>query len=698
MRSPPPTDFGTDGPGSVSYALVLNGTNVASGLFALDPADTSAGDGDGIGQGVQIVLNQSGNVITGSVGATTYFTIQINPATGVVTFTDNTANNLWHANTGNPDDPQTLTLANANLLTLVQTVTDADGDSDTAAINLGSGVFTIEDDGPDVVIAPDHAVVMNGAGAPVDFELDQDANLLDNYGTDSPGTVKFTAQTGDVSPLTSGGQPITFVVSPDGLTLTGVAGAADTPVFIVTLHPANGTYTVDMEGTVDLTTRVDFSSSAFNFIGGNGDWTAFTSVAGATDLLLTPQINGLPDGTINSTANAGGVGGGGGGQNVGSNETFRIDFVTNLSTLPSTGPGDYDQLGNRNHVFDNHYQTQGASAVFSSTLGSTILFAAFNDSDAGGNDVVDDGVGVPITGIAIAFNNDNLFIDLTVPGLPGYTVGGHLFTITGHPGGTVSVGGVVTGTEVAVFGNTTYNAVEYTYEAGLSGSLPFNIGDFGASVPTTDPIPLNIPIELVDSDGDSLASMLGVTLTAAGQGIQNHSADLVGDPHAYSSTLADPHIIGSDFADTLTGDAAINVLFGNAGNDVISGGAGNDVLIGGTGNDTLTGGTGLDRMIFEQVGAANQDTINSYAGTGADRDILDLSGLLDANFGGGSVVSNFVRLEGAGANLNVQVDTDGAANGVDFATVATLTSYEIRSGTSLPRFEGAERQLTDLIL
>ena len=87
------------------------------------------------------MLNQSGNVITGSIGAITYFTIQINPATGVVTFTDNTANNLWPANTGNPDDPQTLTLANANLLQLVQTVTDADGDSDAAAINLGAGVF-----------------------------------------------------------------------------------------------------------------------------------------------------------------------------------------------------------------------------------------------------------------------------------------------------------------------------------------------------------------------------------------------------------------------------------------------------------------------------------------------------------------------------------------------------------------------------
>ena len=52
-----------------------------------------------------------------------------------------------------PDDPQTLTLADADLLQLVQTVTDADGDSDTAAINLGSGVFTIQDDGPDAVVA-----------------------------------------------------------------------------------------------------------------------------------------------------------------------------------------------------------------------------------------------------------------------------------------------------------------------------------------------------------------------------------------------------------------------------------------------------------------------------------------------------------------------------------------------------------------
>ena len=80
-------NFGTDGAGSATYSLVLTGSNVASGLFALDAADTTAGDGDGIGQGAAIVLNQAGNDITGQVGAITYFTITINPATGVVTFT-----------------------------------------------------------------------------------------------------------------------------------------------------------------------------------------------------------------------------------------------------------------------------------------------------------------------------------------------------------------------------------------------------------------------------------------------------------------------------------------------------------------------------------------------------------------------------------------------------------------------------------
>ena len=64
------------------FALLLSGSNVSSGLFALETSDTSTTDGDLYGQGAPIGLNLSGNTITGSAGATDYFTITINPATG----------------------------------------------------------------------------------------------------------------------------------------------------------------------------------------------------------------------------------------------------------------------------------------------------------------------------------------------------------------------------------------------------------------------------------------------------------------------------------------------------------------------------------------------------------------------------------------------------------------------------------------
>ena len=66
-------DFGPDGPGGTTFSLALNGTNVASGMFALGPTG---------GKGGEIVLNQTGNTITGSVEGTTYFTIVIDPVDG----------------------------------------------------------------------------------------------------------------------------------------------------------------------------------------------------------------------------------------------------------------------------------------------------------------------------------------------------------------------------------------------------------------------------------------------------------------------------------------------------------------------------------------------------------------------------------------------------------------------------------------
>ena len=163
---------------------------------------------------------------------------------------------------------------------------------------------------------------------------------------------------------------------------------------MIVLNPATATYTVDMIGPVDVTTDVDFSSGGYDFAGGNTAWNGFiptTEALGGVfldnnspDLLLTPERAGLPFGTINTTADAGGVGGAGGssGNNVGSLETFRIDFVTDLSGDP--GGITYADAANRDHVFDGHYTVNGSTAIFASTTGSIVNFAAFIDNDAGG--------------------------------------------------------------------------------------------------------------------------------------------------------------------------------------------------------------------------------------------------------------------------------------------------------------------------
>ena len=161
---------------------------------------------------------------------------------------------------------------------------------------------------------------------------------------------------------------------------------------MITLDPATATYSVDMNDVVDSTTRVDFNAGAFNFVGGNNEWAEFIPAGetvgapidnNSSDLLLTPQINHQFASSINSN------------QMTGASaleamwvrpgrETFRIDFVTDLRGNPaSTGPGDYGVLIKRDHVFDGHYTTNGASATFTATSGATVNIRAFDDPDGG---------------------------------------------------------------------------------------------------------------------------------------------------------------------------------------------------------------------------------------------------------------------------------------------------------------------------
>jgi serralysin len=80
----------------------------------------------------------------------------------------------------------------------------------------------------------------------------------------------------------------------------------------------------------------------------------------------------------------------------------------------------------------------------------------------------------------------------------------------------------------------------------------------------------------------------------------------------FDTLVSIENIIGTNFADTLTGNAGNNTLSGRGGNDTLNGLGGHDTLDGGDGNDTLNGGSGNDTL----NGGAGRDTLNG--GTGND--------------------------------------------------------------------------------
>jgi Ca2+-binding RTX toxin-like protein len=74
-------------------------------------------------------------------------------------------------------------------------------------------------------------------------------------------------------------------------------------------------------------------------------------------------------------------------------------------------------------------------------------------------------------------------------------------------------------------------------------------------------------------------------------------------------------VIGSGYADRLTGSVQDNVLRGAAGADVLRGGAGNDLLDGAAGDDRLYGEAGADTL----SGGGGNDVLSG----GAGRDVID---------------------------------------------------------------------------
>lgn len=191
-------DYGTDGAGSVSYAFQLSENGIFSGFYAVDSQATNP-----VGQGEQILLKQgqdTGNIIGYTQSDNLeFFTISLDSNSGVVTFTQvgtaHNANTIWHKNTNDSDDPETLTLGENDYLEIVQTITDADNDTSSIALNLGYGVFTIEDDGPKLSIKINKGKLQD-LEVTLDESLDITFQAKDRYSDDD--TAPWSGNTDDV--------------------------------------------------------------------------------------------------------------------------------------------------------------------------------------------------------------------------------------------------------------------------------------------------------------------------------------------------------------------------------------------------------------------------------------------------------------------------------------------------------------------
>ncbi|WP_236661294.1 retention module-containing protein [Aeromonas jandaei] len=231
--------FGADGAGSIGYSLALTGSDVASGLYAVDPLAAN-------GQGAAIVLNQVGNVITGSAGGVDYFTLTINPTTGEVTLA--LLDNVWHGNTTNADDSVALTVGQG-VLTLVQTVTDADGDSASASVDLGAnGVFRFEDDGPKAsnvqaaLVLDDEGLVggiNGGSGDVAGANTSVNGNLVYQAGADGLKSLELSG------PISLGSESVTSTWDAQNGTLS-ISSTRGLLMTVTITDPSTGAYSVKL--------------------------------------------------------------------------------------------------------------------------------------------------------------------------------------------------------------------------------------------------------------------------------------------------------------------------------------------------------------------------------------------------------------------------------------------------------------------
>ncbi|MBI2256394.1 MAG: hypothetical protein HYU58_17355, partial [Proteobacteria bacterium] len=345
-------DYGADGQGAApEYQLVLKDagglatalgtTNVATNLSVVDTANAYANDNI-------VLVSVSAYQVNGYVGsydpsnvgsAVLAFTVQVDPATGVVTVEQKLpiAHDFDGASGAAHDDLASLLVSGqaGGGIFAAQTVTDGDGDKSTVVSPSSIGI-DFEDDGPTVISASSNlpvdedALLGGNAGGPGDGAGGATANfnVSVDFGSDGKAAVPFaltgivTASDGNDQPITlkSFGQTLVFTVLdheengyPAG-TLVGWSGPALNDhlywIFTITIDAQTGAGTFNLLKPLDhpVSGTEDDLTIAFGVraTDGDGDFANATvsvvvdddtPVAVDDPTLKVTEIGGIVDGT-----------------------------------------------------------------------------------------------------------------------------------------------------------------------------------------------------------------------------------------------------------------------------------------------------------------------------------------------------------------------------------------------------------------
>lgn len=275
-------------------------------------------------------------------------------------------------------------------------------------------------------------------------------------------------------------------------------------------------------------------------------------------------------------------------------ENFVIDGSSGADNLVLGSGDDVVTAQQGNDFIDGG---SGRDSLSGSTGNDTIYGGIGNDTLIGGDndDLLRGGAG----GDSIVGGNGSDTVDYTGSSL-AVTVNLLAGTATGGDAAGDSISGVenITGSSFndSLIGDAGNNV--------LTGGAGHDTLEGGAGADT-----------LVGGDGFNsfayFSSNAGVTVDlGAGTASGGHAA---GD--AFSG-IANGY--GSEYGDSLTGNASTNALYGQGGNDTIDGGDGNDTIRGGDGADSLMGGNGTDTLTYQGAVAGVSVNLGTGASSGGE--------------------------------------------------------------------------------